>query len=80
MPFFFDPVEIMAMVALSIPAFAFYSYIRPYYTYVTAIHTLSFALLLLVTVLFSPFFPLMNILFPGFIPPHIPTRLFPWPF
>lgn len=77
MPFFFNPVEIMAMVALSIPAFAFYSYIRPYYTYVTATHTLSFAILLLVTVLFSPFFPLMNIFFPGFIPPHIPPRLFP---
>ncbi|MFX1484522.1 MAG: hypothetical protein ACFFCP_15190 [Promethearchaeota archaeon] len=81
MPFFFDPVEIMAMVALSIPAFAFYSYIRPYYTYVTAIHTLTFALLLLVTVIFAPLFPLMNIISPGFIPwPHIPSRLFPWPF
>ncbi|MFW9892747.1 MAG: hypothetical protein ACFFFO_11120 [Candidatus Thorarchaeota archaeon] len=81
MPFFFDPVEIMAMVALSIPAFAFYSYIRPYYTYVTAIHTLTFALLLLVTVIFTPLFPLMNIISPGFIPwPHIPPRLFPWPF
>ena len=80
MPFFFDPVEIMAMVALSIPAFAFYSYIRPYYTYVTAVHTFSFAILLLVTVLFAPFFPLMNIISPGFIPPHIPPRLFPWPF
>jgi hypothetical protein len=80
MPFFFDPVEIMAMIALSIPAFAFYSYIRPYYTYVTAVHTMSFSLLLLVTVLFSPFFPLMNIISPGFIPPHIPPRLFPWPF
>ncbi|MFX1483632.1 MAG: hypothetical protein ACFFCP_10625 [Promethearchaeota archaeon] len=79
MPFFFDPVEIMAMVALSIPAFAFYSYIRPYYTYVTAIHTISFALLLLFTVLFSSMLPLMNIIFPGFIPPHIPPRFFLWP-
>ncbi len=80
MPFFFDSVEIMAMVALSIPAFAFYSYIRPYYTYVTAIHTMSFALLLLFATVFSPMLPLMNIIFPGFIPPHIPPRLFPWPF
>lgn len=81
MPFFFDPVEIMAMVAISIPAFAFYSYIRPYYTYVTAVHTLSFSLLLLVTVIFAQLFPLMNIISPGFIPwPHIPPRLFPWPF
>lgn len=81
MPFFFDPVEIMAMVAISIPAFAFYSYIRPYYTYVTAVHTLTFSLLLLVTVIFAQLFPLMNIISPGFIPwPHIPPRLFPWPF
>ncbi|MHA1951401.1 MAG: hypothetical protein ACW987_16245 [Candidatus Thorarchaeota archaeon] len=80
MPFFFDPVEIMAMVALSIPAFAFYSYIRPYYTYVTAIHTMAFALLLVFIVVFGPLLPLMNIIFPGFIPPHIPPRLFPWPF
>ncbi len=80
MPFFFDPVEIMAMVALSIPAFAFYSYIRPYYTYVTAIHTLTFAILLLAAVIVAPFLPLMNIWFPGFIQPHIPPRTIPWPF
>ena len=81
MPFFFDPVEIMAMVALSIPAFAFYSYVRPYYTYVTAVHTLTFSLLLVFTVVFAPMLPLMNIISPGFIPwPHIPPRLFPWPF
>ena len=81
MPFFFDPVEIMAMVALSIPAFAFYSYIRPYYTYVTSIHTMAFAILLVVTVVLAPMLPLMNIISPGFIPwPHIPPRLFPWPF
>lgn len=81
MPFFFDPVEIMAMVALSIPAFAFYSYIRPYYTYVTSIHTMAFAILLVVTVILAPLLPLMNIISPGFIPwPHIPPRLFPWPF
>ena len=76
MPFFFDPVEIMAMVALSIPAFAFYSYIRPYYTYVTAVHTLSFAILLLVTVFLAPALPIMNQIIPGFIPPHVPPRLF----
>ena len=81
MPFFFDPVEIMAMAALSIPAFAFYSYVRPYYTYVTAVHTLTFSLLLVFTVVFAPMLPLMNIISPGFIPwPHIPPRLFPWPF
>ena len=80
MPFFFNPVEIMAMVALSIPAFAFYSYVRPYYTYVSAIHTMAFALLLVFIVVFGPLLPLMNIIFPGFIPPHIPPRLFPWPF
>lgn len=80
MPFFFDPVEIMAMVALSIPAFAFYSYIRPYYTYVTSIHTMTFALLLVFAVVFMPLLPLMNVISPGFIPPHIPPRLFPWPF
>lgn len=82
MPFFFDPVEITAMVALSIPAFAFYSYIRPYYTFVTAIHTFTFAVLLLVTtflVLLAPMLPLMNIWFPNFIPPHIPPRI-PLPF
>jgi hypothetical protein len=81
MPFFFDPVEIMAMAALSIPAFAFYSYIRPYYTYVTSIHTMAFAILVAVTVILAPLLPLMNIISPGFIPwPHIPPRLFPWPF
>ncbi|MGQ4910682.1 MAG: hypothetical protein ACP6KW_00800 [Candidatus Thorarchaeota archaeon] len=75
MPFFFDPVEIMAMVAISIPAFAFYSYIRPYYTYVTAVHTLTFSVLLLVTVLMAPWLPLMNTIVPGFIPPHVPERI-----
>ena len=80
MPFFFDSVEIMAMVALSIPAFAFYSYIRPYYTYVTSIHTISFAVLLSLAVILVPFLPLMNFWFPGFIPPHIPPRAIPWPF
>ncbi|MHA2352677.1 MAG: hypothetical protein ACXABX_06120 [Candidatus Thorarchaeota archaeon] len=80
MPFFFDSVEIMAMVALSIPAFAFYSYIRPYYTYVTSIHTITFATLLLVAVVLMPLLPLMNIWFPGFIQPHIPPRVIPWPF
>ena len=80
MPFFFDSVEIMAMVALSIPAFAFYSYIRPYYTYVTAVHTFTFALLLIMAVVLAPLLPLMNIWFPGFIQPHIPPRVIPWPF
>ena len=80
MPFFFDSVEIMAMVALSIPAFAFYSYIRPYYTYVTAVHTFTFALLLITAVVLVPLLPLMNIWFPGFIQPHIPPRVIPWPF
>ena len=77
MPFFFSPVEILAMAALSIPAFAFYSYIRPYYTYVTAIHTATFAVLILVTFLIAPYLPLMDLWFPGFIPDHIPSRLFP---
>jgi hypothetical protein len=80
MPFFFDSVEIMAMVALSIPAFAFYSYIRPYYTYVTAVHTFTFAILLISAVLLAPLLPMMNIWFPGFIQPHIPPRVIPWPF
>lgn len=80
MPFFFDSVEIMAMVALSIPAFAFYSYIRPYYTYVTSVHTLTFALLLTAAVLLTPLLPMMNIWFPGFIQPHIPPRITSWPF
>ncbi|MFW9975394.1 MAG: hypothetical protein ACFFDQ_09035 [Candidatus Thorarchaeota archaeon] len=80
MPFFFDSVEIMAMVALSIPAFSFYSYIRPYYTYVTSVHTLTFALLLTAVVLLTPLLPIMNIWFPGFIQPHIPPRLLSWPF
>ncbi len=80
MPFFFDSVEIMAMVALSIPAFAFYSYIRPYYTYVTSVHTLTFAVLFIIAVILNPLLPLMNIWFPGFIPPHIPPRVVPWPF
>jgi hypothetical protein len=75
MPFFFDSVEIMAMVALSIPAFAFYSYIRPYYTYVTAVHTFTFAMLLISAVLLAPLLPMMNIWFPGFIQPHIPPRV-----
>ncbi|MFQ5833629.1 MAG: hypothetical protein ACE5H4_13055 [Candidatus Thorarchaeota archaeon] len=77
LPFFFSPVEILAMAALSIPAFAFYSYIRPYYTYVTAVHTFTFALLVAVTIIIAPYLPLMNVWFPGFIPPHDPTRLFP---
>ena len=80
MPFFFDSVEIMAMVALSIPAFAFYSYIRPYYTYVTSIHTMAFAVLLILALVLMPMLPLMNIWFPGFIPPHIPPRVTTWPF
>lgn len=77
MPFFFDPVEIMAMAALSIPAFAFYSYIRPYYTYVTAVHTLTFAILVLTTIFLAPVLPLMNLWIPGFIPDHTPAALWP---
>ncbi len=75
MPFFFDPIEIIAMVALSIPAFAFYSYIRPYYTYVTAVHTLTFALLAVVAVILGPVLPLLNLWIPGFIPDHTPEKL-----
>jgi hypothetical protein len=77
MPFFFDPVEIMAMAALSIPAFAFYSYIRPYYTYVTAVHTLTFALLVLSTLFIGPMLPLLNVWLPGSIPDHTPASLWP---
>jgi hypothetical protein len=77
MPFFFDPVEIMAMAALSIPAFAFYSYVRPYYAYVTAVHTLTFALLVVVTMVLGQWMPFVNMWFPGFIPPHIPPRIWP---
>ncbi len=77
MPFFFDPIEIIAMVALSIPAFAFYSYIRPYYTYVTAVHTLTFALLAVVALILGPFLPLMNLWIDGFIPDHTPEKLWP---
>ncbi len=75
MPFFFNPVEIMAMAAVSIPAFAFYSYIRPYYTYVTAVHTLTFAILVVVTLFLVPYRPLLDLWYPGFIPPHVPPRL-----
>jgi hypothetical protein len=75
MPIFFHPVEIIAMAALSIPAFAFYSYIRPYYTYVTAVHTLSFALLCLSTVFLAPMLPLLNQWIPGAIPEHTPAPL-----
>ncbi|MGD2072840.1 MAG: hypothetical protein PVG65_05065 [Candidatus Thorarchaeota archaeon] len=77
MPFFFNPVEIMAMAALSIPAFAFYSYIRPYYTYVTSVHTITFAILVILTTILSFFvtLPLINIWFPGFVPEHVPPRL-----
>jgi hypothetical protein len=70
-PFFFYPVEIIAMAALSIPAFAFYSYIRPYYTYVTAIHTFCFALLVVAALLLGPFLPLI----PGINPQIMPPRL-----
>ncbi|TFG33191.1 hypothetical protein EU527_08565 [Candidatus Thorarchaeota archaeon] len=75
MPIFFDPIEILAMVALSIPAFAFYSYIRPYYTYVTAVHTLTFGILAVVTIILGPMLPLMDLWIPGFIPPHTPDKL-----
>ncbi|TFG11835.1 hypothetical protein EU537_11290 [Candidatus Thorarchaeota archaeon] len=77
MPFFFSPVEILAMAALSIPAFAFYSYIRPYYTYVTAVHTLTFAILIVTTLVMAPYLPIAEMWFPGFIPDHIPPRAFP---
>lgn len=77
MPFFFNPVEIMAMAALSIPAFAFYSYIRPYYAYVTAVHTLTFALLVVVTMVLGQWMPFVSMWSPGFIPPHVPPRLWP---
>jgi hypothetical protein len=75
MPIFFEPVEIIAMAALSIPAFAFYSYIRPYYTYVTAVHTFTFAALALVTVFLAPVLPLLNQWVPGAIPAHTPEPL-----
>ncbi|MHA1135354.1 MAG: hypothetical protein ACTSSE_02590 [Candidatus Thorarchaeota archaeon] len=75
MPIFFEPVEIIAMAALSIPAFAFYSYIRPYYTYVSAVHTFTFAALVLATVCLAPMLPLLNLWVPGAIPAHTPTPL-----
>jgi hypothetical protein len=75
MPIFFEPVEIIAMVALSIPAFAFYSYIRPYYTYVTAVHTFTFAMLGVVAILLGPWLPLLNQWIPGAIPAHTPAPL-----
>jgi hypothetical protein len=67
----------MAMAALSIPAFAFYSYIRPYYTYVTAVHTITFAILVVLVAIISLFvtLPLINLWFPGFVPEHVPPRL-----
>ncbi len=74
-PFFFSPVEIIAMAALSIPAFAFYSYIRPYYTYVTAVHTICFAALVVLSLLLGPSLPLLG----GFIPPHDPVKPPGWP-
>ena len=74
-PFFFEPVEIVAMAALSIPAFAFYSYVRPYYTYVTAVHTFSFALLVMLTLVLGPYLPLLNQWFPGIIPFHEPPKI-----
>jgi len=77
MLFFFSPIEILAMAAISIPAFAFYGYIRPYYTYVNAVHTATFAILVVVALLLMPYLPLLNVWFPGFIPPHIPPRLWP---
>ena len=70
-PFFFYPVEIIALAALSIPAFAFYSYVRPYYTYVTAVHTISFALLVVVALILGPFLPLI----PGINPQIMPPKL-----
>ncbi len=76
-PLFFSPVEILAMAALSIPAFAFYGYIRPYYTYVNAVHTLTFAILVVVALLLAPYLPLLNIWFPGSIPTIMPPRVFP---
>lgn len=75
MPLFFDLTEIIAMAALSIPAFAFYSYIRPYYTYVTAVHTLSFALLSIASILLAPMLPLLNQWIPNAIPMHTPEPL-----
>jgi len=74
MPLFFSPVEIIAIAALSIPAFAFYSYIRPYYTYVTAVHTFTFAALILATVFLAPILPLLNHWWPGTIPSYTPPE------
>ena len=81
MPLFFGPIEIMAMAALSIPAFAFYSYIRPYYTYVTAVHTITFALLVLGTVLIAMSglaIPLLEYWVPGAVPGGRPPVPEPW--
>ena len=79
MPLFFNTIEILAMVALSIPAFAFYSYIRPYYTYVTAVHTLTFALLAVGAVILGPMLPLLNYWFPesSLIPTVVPEKIWP---
>ena len=74
MPLFFDPIEIIAIAALSIPAFAFYSYIRPYYTYVTAVHTFTFAALIIATVFLAPMLPLLNHWWPGTIPSYTPSE------
>ncbi len=76
-PIFFQPVEIFAMAAISIPAFAFYGYIRPYYTYVNAVHTLTFAALVIVSLVLAPYLPLLNVWLPGSIPEIMPPRIFP---
>ncbi len=81
MPLFFDPIEIMAMAALAIPAFAFYSYIRPYYTYVTAVHTFTFAMLVIVTMtltIMGVTMPLLEYWQPGAIPGGRPPVPAPW--
>ena len=74
MPLFFSPVEIIAIAALSIPAFAFYSYIRPYYTYVTAVHTFTFAALIVATAFLAPMLPLLNQWWPNTIPSYTPPE------
>lgn len=74
-PLFFSPVEIFAMAAIAIPAFAFYGYIRPYYTYVNAVHTLTFAILVVVTFFIAPYLPLLNVWFPGSIPTIMPDKI-----
>ncbi len=77
-PLFYNMTEIMAIALLSIPVFGLYAYIRPQYTKWLAVHSISFALILLFVVILSVLGIQTPLWFEAVPDVPIPDKLLPW--